>query len=92
MLFTLFFENSFSQEEKKYQQKIVLEMELEQVVKLKIPKNLETPLTIEELNKIKQIQKYPSKNKKVNDCLPENKIGIPKNNTLIKEEEYENNQ
>lgn len=86
MLFTLFFEKSFSQEKQNTEgpQKIILEMELEQVVKFSVPANDD----LEILNKEKQ--KYPPKTID-NVCLPENKINIPKTNTIIKEEDYDEN-
>jgi hypothetical protein len=43
----------YAQSEKQYPQKIVLEMELEQVIKIKIPK-------VDELNRVKQV--HPKKN------------------------------
>jgi len=72
---------------KQYPQKIVLEMELEQVVKLKIPKDVETPMTIEELNKIKQ--SYPSKGGAIN--LKRESV-IPEVDAIIKEEDYDENK
>jgi len=74
------------EQEKQYPQKIVLELELEEVIKLKIPKDIETPMTIEELNKIKQT--YPSKGSIIN--LRKKSI-IPEVETIIKEEDYDEN-
>ena len=71
--------NCQAQEEKQYPQKIILEMELEQVVKFKIPK-------AEELNKIKQT--YPPKGKTVN---LKRKSVIPEMEAIIKEEDYDEN-
>jgi len=75
-----------AQVEKQYPQKIVLELELEEVIKLKIPKDIETPMTIEELNIIKQT--YPSKGSIIN--LRKKSI-IPEVETIIKEEDYDEN-
>lgn len=76
-----------AQEQKKeYPQKIILEMELEQVVKLKIPKEIKTPTNIEELNKIKQ--SYPPKGNSIN--LKRESV-IPEVDAIIKEEEYNEN-
>jgi hypothetical protein len=69
--------NSCQAQDKQYPQKIILEMELEQVVKFKIPKNLETP--INETDTIFTITKnYPNKDKKKKE----------KNNTKIRKEEH----
>ena len=70
--------------QKQYPQKIVLEMELEQVVKLKIPKNVKT---IKELNK--QKQPYPPKGNAVN---LKRKSVIPEVDAIKKETDYENNK
>ena len=77
--------NTCQAQEKQYPHKIVLEKELEQVVKLKI-------LAVEELTK--KTQTYTHKNKSDNmECIPKNKINIPKNNAIIREEcYYENNK
>ena len=72
---------------KQYPHKIVLEMELEQVVKLKIPKDIATPVNIEELNKIKQ--SYPSKGGAIN--LKRESV-IPEVDAIIKEEDYDENK
>jgi len=64
---------------KQYPQKIVLEMELEQVVKIRIPK-------AEELNKIKQT--YPPKGNTVN---LKRKSAIPEKDAIIREENYNEN-
>jgi len=70
-----------AQVEKQSPHKIVLEMELEQVVKLKIPK-------VEELNIIKQ--KYPPKNNIIN---LKKKPTLPEVDAIIREEDYyENNK
>jgi len=68
-----------AQVEKQPTHKIVLEMELEEVVKLKIP-------TVEELNKIKQT--YPPKGDNVN---LKRKAVIPELEVIIKEEDYDEN-
>lgn len=76
--------NSCHAQSNEYPQRIVLEMELEQVVKIKIPKNITTPKTVEELNVIKQIkQDKPIKEKQK---IKETNIKI------IKEEDYNENE
>ena len=71
--------NSCQAQEKQYPQKIILEMELEQSIKITIPK-------IEELNKIKQT--YPQKESSVN---LKRKHTLPEVDTIIKEEDYNEN-
>tara|TARA_R110000751_G_scaffold186814_3_gene293130 strand:+ start:793 stop:1092 length:300 start_codon:yes stop_codon:yes gene_type:complete len=68
-----------AQEEKQQPQKIILEMELEQVIKITIPK-------VGELNKIKQT--YPPKGGSVN---LKRKPTIPEVDVIIKEEDYNEN-
>ena len=68
-----------AQVEKQYPQKIILEMELEQIIKITIPK-------VEELNKIKQT--YPPKGGSVN---LKRKPTIPEVDAIIKEEDYNEN-
>ena len=62
-------------------------MELEQVIKLKIPKDIKTPMTVEELNIIKQ--KYPPKDSNINLIK---KPTLPEVDAIIKEEDYNENE
>jgi hypothetical protein len=64
---------------KQYPQRIVLEMELEQVVKIRIPKAIE-------LNKSKQT--YPSK---INTVNLKRKSDVPETDAIIREEDYNEN-
>jgi len=82
LLFILFFKNSFSQELLPMK-KVTLELEIKKTIELQIPENLVPTIKINEIK-----QTYPPKNK---ICLPENKVNIPKTNTIIREEDYDEN-
>ena len=86
LLFILFFKNSFSQELLPMR-KVTLELEIKKMVELKITEN---SLPTIKINEIKQ--NYPPKNKnEAKKCLPENKVNIPKTNTIMREEDYDEN-
>lgn len=85
LLFILFFKNSYSQELLPMK-KVTLEMETKKTIELKIPENLVPTI------KINEKQSYPPKNKnEAKKCLPENKVNIPKTNTIMREEDYDEN-